>query len=508
MLKSLSTLEELEKKVLEELKPFFNPNNIAIVGVSTKPNSMGWTIFKNMLERKNSGILRAKVFGVNIRGGELFGEKLYRSILEIEEKIDLVIVVVPAKFVPSVLEEAGKKGVRAAIIISAGFAEIGNYELDRQLREIIKKYKIRLIGPNCIGVLDNYSGVDTLFLPTKKIVEGKEVESMPRPKRGYVAFISQSGALGGTVLDYIYGEGIGISKFVNYGNKIDVDEVDMLLYLKNDETVRVIMVYIEGIYGAERGRLFADVARYVSREKPIVLLKGGRTKAGSRAVVSHTASLAGDVRLYEHILRNSGIIYAKNIWEFTDITKALLYQPPAKGKRIVIVTNGGGPGVVVADYAEFLGLNVIPLPEDLVDKLRGYVEDGYIPKVATFSNPIDLSASADGKAYAIATKEALLHPEVDGVILLALHHPPPLTEKFVEEIVNEVKGILKPLVVVDVGSVEMAKWTRRKFEEYGIPAYDTPERGAIAMKGLAEYGEFLKKEGVFKKYLEKFFKSG
>ncbi len=498
-------IRELENKVIKELELFFKPKSIAIVGVSRNPNSMGWTIFKNMLDKKDSGLLKAEIYGVNVKGGEVLGQRLYKSLLEIPGSIDLIVVVVPAKFVPQVLDDAGKKNVKAAIIVTAGFAEVGNLELNSALLERIKRYGIRVIGPNCIGLLDNYSGVDTLFLPLKKIIEGKEMESMPRPKIGKVSFLSQSGALGGTVLDFMYGQGIGISKFVNYGNKIDVDEIDMLLYLKNDPNTRVIMIYLEGIYGEDRGRLFYEVAKDVSKKKPIVVMKGGKTKAGSRAVASHTASLAGNVKIYETALKEAGALYARTLWEFTDMTKALLYQPPARGNRVVIITNGGGPGILTADYAEYIGLDVVELPSELVDRLEKHVEEGIIPNVATFSNPIDLSASATEEAHVIAVKEALNNEMVDGVILLALHHPPPLGEKFVEKLANAIKQSRKPTVVIDVGSVEMAQWVRSKFDEYGIPSYDTPERAVVGFKALVDYGNYLAKEGVFDDYVNKFF---
>ena len=488
----------------DSLKYFFEPESIAIIGVSRKEGSMGWTVFKNMLENRKRGLLQAKIYGVNIKGGELFGEPLYRSISEIQDTIDLIVVLVPAKFVPSVIDEAGRKGVKAAIIISAGFAEVGNYELDRELREKIKKYGIRVIGPNCIGILDNHSGVDTLFLPLKKSVEGKMIESMPRPKTGPVAFISQSGALGGTVLDYMYGQNIGISKFINLGNKIDVDEVELLQYLKDDENTRVIMIYVEGLYGENRGREFYQIAQEVAKEKPIVVLKGGKTKAGSRAVASHTASMAGDAKIYESVFKEAGIIYAKTIWEFTDMTKALMFQPPARGNRIAIITNGGGPGILTADYAESIGLNVIDLPEGLKEKLEEKVKEGIIPDVATFSNPIDLSASASEDAHAVALEEVMKSDHIDGVIFLALHHPPAITERFVEKIVEVSKKYGKPCVVVDVGSVEMARWIRKKFDENGIPSYDTPERAATGLKALVEYGDFLRRAGKLEAYLRKY----
>jgi len=488
------------KKAYDELKPFFEPKAIAVVGASRDVNSPGWVTFKMLLESSKKGVLKAKVYGVNVKGGELFGQKLYKTITEIPDEVDHAVILVPAKYVPSVLEECGKKGVKVATIISAGFSEVGNIELEQQVLQVAKEQGIRVMGPNGLGVFDTWSGVDTMFLPTHKEADGKELLACPRPKKGHIMFLSQSGALGVSVLDYMYGEGIGLSKFISYGNKIDVDEVDMLLWALEDPTVRAVMIYMEGIKSA--GRTFVKVARQFSKHKPIIILKGGKTKAGARAVASHTASLAGDIKVYEAAVDKMGAVWTDDLIEFLDATKALVYQPPAAGNNIAIVTDGGGAGILASDKAEKIGLNLPPTPESVLQKLKNAQKEGKIPSVATFANPIDVSGSASDISYEIALDAVLENDDINAAIVIALHHPPLLTSRFIDAIARVGKKYKKPVVAVDIGGAEMARWVRDRFDEYGVPSFSTPERGIVALRALVKYGNFLRREGVLEDYLE------
>ena len=376
-------------QIREELRPFFSPKSVAVIGASRESNAPGHIIFKNLIENSRKGLLKAEVFGVNIKGGKLFGYTLYKSVLDIPKDVEHVVIAIPAKFVPKALEDCGIKGVKVATIISGGFSEVGNVDLERHVLEIARKYKIRVIGPNGLGIFDAYSGVDTLFIPTYKETDEGPKLNMPRPEKGYITFLSQSGALGDAVLDYMWGENIGISKFISWGNKIDVDEADLLLYLMEDDTTRVVMMYIEAF--REDARKIIEIGKEFTKRKPIVILKGGITEAGARATYSHTASLAGNIKVYETAFKTMGAVLAWNIEEFVDMAKALAFQPPAKGNRIGIITNGGGPGILVSDLAEKKGLRVPPLTNTTLSKLKGFVREGIIPEIATFSNPIDLS---------------------------------------------------------------------------------------------------------------------
>jgi len=490
--------EELSR-IREELRPFFNPKSVAVIGASHKSGSPGHIIFKNLIENVRKGLLRAKVYGVNIKGGELFGHKLFRSILDIPDTVEHAIIAIPAKFVPSVIKECGEKKVKVATIISGGFSEVGNVELEQEVLSIARSYGIRIIGPNGLGIYDAYSGVDTLFIPTYKETDEGPKLNMPRPKQGYITFLSQSGALGDAVLDYMWGEDIGISKFVSWGNKIDVDEGDLLLYLLDDDTTRVVIMYIEAF--RENAKRIVEIGKEFTKKKPIVVLKGGITEAGARATYSHTASLAGNIKIYETALKSMGAVLAWNIQELVDMAKALAFQPPARGNRIGIVTNGGGPGIVMADLAERVGLRVPVLSQDTLKELKNYVSEGVIPEIATFSNPIDISGTGTDESYAVATECLLRDPNVDLVIVLALHHPPALTKDLPKKLIRVIKDYNKPTIVMDMGSTEMSEWVRKQFELEGIPTYPLPWRAVIAAKALVDYGHWLLKNKVLEDFM-------
>ena len=483
------------------LRFFFEPKSIAVIGVSRREGSPGYVIFGNLLENRRRGVLRAKLYGVNIKGGEVLGEKLYRSILEIPDDVDHAIIVVPAKHVPEVIEECGVKGVRVSTIVSSGFSEIGNFELEERLKRTAKRYGIRIVGPNGLGVYDPYSGVDTLFIPKTKRVDGEEITNLARPGRGYIAFLTQSGALGGVLLDYLAGEGLGVSKFVSWGNKVDVDECDMMSYLLEDPHTRVIAIYVESIRGD--GRRIVDVGMRVSRRKPIVVLKGGTTTAGARATLSHTASLAGDYRIYSAAFRKMGAVLADGMLDMLDKAKALALQPPPRGDRVGIITNGGGPGILVADLAERRGLRVPELSKESLGEFKRYVEDGTIPEIATFSNPVDISGTATDEAYVAATETVIRDRNIDLVIILALHHPPTITMDMPKKILGIIRDYRKPAIVVDIGGLGLSNTVRRIFDNSSIPAYPLPERAVSGACGLVEYGMWLRRVGAYEEYVER-----
>jgi len=490
----VSTFEALEK--------IFNPRSVAVIGVSREEEKPGYVIFRNMLTNLKARRTRFKLFGVNPFVKEILGVKMYSSILDIEEDIDLAIIVVPAKVVPKVLEECGAKGVRAVVIISAGFSEVGNVELERMVEKIATKYNIRVVGPNCLGVYDPYSGIDTIFLPfTKKLRSGKELISAPRPDRGLIAIVSQSGALGLAILDYMAGEGIGVSKFISYGNKVDVDECDVLEYLKDDERTRVILMYLENV---KKGRKFIEVARSVTVKKPVVVLKAGRTEAGAKAAVSHTGALAGVDEVYDAAFRRGGIIRAYSLEELLDAGKALAYQPPAKGGCVAILTDGGGAGVIAADEAELQGLEVVKLSESTIEEFNKLKKEGFLPTFAITTNPVDLTGSATTQMYEASLRILLRDEKVDAVVLIALHHIPgiPSIEELVERTARVAKEHKKPVVVATIGGSEAVLYLRKYYEKFYLPSYPSPERAVRALKALVTYGAYLKRVGIMEKYLQ------
>lgn len=484
----------------DKLHYFFAPKSIAVIGASAQIDSPGYVIFKNLLDNKRAGLLKAEVYGVNIKGGSALGESLYRSIMEIPGEVDHAVIVIPAKFVPDVLDECGRKGVKVATIVSSGFSEVGNVELENRVREIGKRYGIRIIGPNGLGVYDPYTGVDTLFIPKSKNVNGREMINLARPPRGFIAFLTQSGALGGALLDYLWGENLGISKFVSWGNKVDVDEVDMLEYLKDDTNTRVVAIYIEAL--KERAREFIKVGREFTLKKPIVILKGGITEAGARATQTHTASLAGNYAVYAGAFRQMGAVVVESVMELMDTAKALALQPPSRGKNVGVVSNGGGPGIITADLLEKRGMKVPALSDSTLRELKQAVSEGVIPAIATFANPIDISGTADDEAYVRATEIILNDKNIDLVIILALHHPPTLTSELPEKLISVIKDSRKPVLVMDIGLGELSEYVRRRFEASGIPAYTLPIRVANGAYALVSYGEYLSRRGVLDDYIK------
>ncbi|RDD53749.1 MAG: CoA-binding protein [Candidatus Korarchaeota archaeon NZ13-K] len=470
------------------LKGFFEPSSIAVVGASRTPGKIGYEILRVLVENRRSGVYKGDLYAVNPRSDEMIlGVPTYRSVLEIPESPELAVVVTPAPQTPQVVEECGEKGIRNVVVISGGFAEVGGEGilLQRRLGEVRRKYGIRIVGPNCVGIVSPSTGVDTLFLPVEKEFQDRMYVSSPRPKPGSVALSTQSGAFGVACLDYMYGEDIGLSKFISYGNKIDVDEVDVINYLKDDPQTSVILIYAESI---DRGREFLEIAREVTKRKPIVVLKAGRTSSGAKAASSHTAAIAGSDSVYDAAFKQAGVIRVWDMEELFDVAKALSMQPPAEGESIAILTDGGGVGVMAADESEASGLKLAEFSPKTLEKLRELQRDGVIPPIASLTNPVDLTGSATDDSFVGALESILQDPNVFGVIVLALHHVPGVTSQLPKRIAEVSRGYGKPIIAMDVGTSQYAVEFRRSFEREGIPAYPEPERAVKAMRALVHYG--------------------
>ena len=470
------------------IEGFFHPKSLVVVGASRTPGKVGYEALRVMVENQKAGKFKGKLYAVNPKSDEpILGVPTYRSVLDLPEPVDLAVIVAPAKYCPSILEECGKRGIKRAIVISGGFAEVGGegVKLQEELKEVSKRYGIRVIGPNCVGVVVPSSGVDTMFLPLYKEMNGKALESSPRPKPGHISLISQSGAFGVACLDYMYGEGIGLAKFVSYGNKVDVDEVDVLEYLARDPETRAILVYAESI---DRGREFLNLAKRITKEKPIVVLKAGRTSAGAKAASSHTAALAGSDRIYEAAFKQAGVLRVMDMEELFDVAKALVMQPPARGDRVAILTDGGGVGVMASDEVESVGLKMARFSEETIKRLEQLKEERIIPPIAAIWNPVDLTGSATDESFTKALRILLEDNGVDAVAILALHHVPGLSSELPIKLAEIAEQYQKPVVAMDVGSSAYARAFREKFEEVGIPAYPEPERAIRALKGLIEFG--------------------
>jgi acetyl coenzyme A synthetase (ADP forming)-like protein len=494
-------------KVMEQIKrlnAFFNPRSAAIIGATKKIDKAGNVIFKNFAYNKTRGVFKGEIYPVNPHEESILGFKCYPSITEIPGELDLIVIVVPAKVVPTIMEEAVTKKVKTAIIITSGFREIGNTALEEQLVTTAEKAGIRILGPNCLGVYYQKTGVDTLFLPeTKVLTTGDEVVATPRPLFGDIAIVTQSGAFGVAALDFLAGRQIGISKFVSFGNKCDVTESEMMNYLLYDKETKVILLYVEDI---KYGRKFLKIARNVTAKKPIVALKAGRSAAGARAAASHTGAIAGSDKIYDAAFEQAGVIRARDMEEFFDTGKALAMQPPALGRNIGVLTDAGGPGIMAVDESASNGLSVARFSEETLQKFQKLKDEGVLPKFAATANPVDLTGSVTDDMFEVAADLMFQDPEVHGIILLGLHHLPALREKYIDSVAEVSSRYSKPIVMCDIGETEMALYTRFRFDKLGIPSYPSPEDAARAMNALVRYGAYLKKNGHAEEYISEFLK--
>ena len=490
--------------LVKQMDTFFKPKGVAVIGASRRTNKAGHVIFKNFVINKQRNLFKAKLYPVNPGEKTIQGFQCYPSILDIDDVVDLAVIVVPANIVPSVMKEVAQKGVKAVAIISSGFSEVGNHELEKEVTDIAKQAGIRVLGPNCLGVYDSETGVDMLFLPeTKTLTTGDEVVATPRPMAGPTAIVTQSGAFGAAALDYLAGKQMGVSKFVSFGNKADVTASEMLEYLLHDEKTHVILFYSESI---DKGREFMEVARKVTPKKPVVALKVGRSEAGARAAASHTGSIAGSDEVYATAFKQVGVLRAADLEEFFDIGKALAFQPPVSGNTVAIITDAGGPGIMAVDECVAQGLNVKRFSDETVAKFEALKRDGRIPRFATNFNPVDLTGSVTSEMFEEGIRILFEDPEIDGIIVLGLHHLPALQEDFVDRVWRLSKKYSKSLVACDVGETEMALHIRSRFDKLGIPAYFSPEDAARGMAALVDYGTYLKKRGCFDEYVEAFMK--
>jgi acyl-CoA synthetase (NDP forming) len=491
-------------QTVKQMNTFFEPKGVAIIGASRRTMKAGHVIFKNFVINKQRNLFKAKLYPVNPNEKTIQGFLCYPSILDIKDEVDLAVIVVPANIVPDVMREVAQKGVKAAVIITSGFSEVGNHELEKEVTDIAKTAGIRVLGPNCLGVYDSKTGVDMLFLPeTKTLTTGDEVVATPRPMAGPTAIVTQSGAFGAAALDYLSGKQMGVSKFVSFGNKADVTASEMLEYLLHDPKTHVILFYSESI---TNGREFMEVAKKVTCKKPIVALKVGKSEAGARAAASHTGSIAGSDEIYSSAFKQVGVLRAGDLEEFFDMGKALAFQPPVAGNNVAIITDAGGPGIMAVDECVAQGLNVKKFSDITIAKFEKLKQEGKIPRFATNLNPVDLTGSVTSEMFEEGIRILFEDPGIDGIIVLGLHHLPALQEDFVDRVAELSKNYNKSLVACDVGETEMALYIRSRFDRLGIPAYFSPEDAARGMAALVKYGLYLKKCKQFDDYMKSFMK--
>ena len=448
-----------------------NPRSIAVVGATNRPGSVGLAVFRNILTAGFQGVL----YPVNPKAKSIQSVKAYPKLTDIPDEVDLAVIVVPAEIVFSILEEAGQKQVKGAIVITAGFKEVGGHgiELENRLKEVIAKYDICLVGPNCLGVINNNENVRMNASFATKM-----------PKAGNIAFISQSGALCTAVLDYTEGRGVGFSKFISFGNKADVSEIDLLRYLKDDPDTDVILMYLEEI---TNGREFLETAREITWEarKPMLAIKSGRSTEGAYAAASHTGSLAGSDNAYDAIFHQSGILRVEGVDELFNHAIAFAQQPVPKGNRIAIVTNAGGPGIMATDAAIRHNLKIATLSEETKQKLKQE-----LPPTASIQNPVDVIGDATHERYEAAIRHVLMDENVDGGIVILTPQAMTNVLETAEIVPRVLKDIDKPVLCSFMGIVDVSEGIRY-LEEHGIPNYAFPEAAVRSMASMTFYGDLL-----------------
>jgi acetyltransferase len=444
-----------------DFRTLFEPKTMAVIGLSTSNERHP----ANVIYNKNYFRYPVKVYGVNPKGGTYHKEKIYSSISEIPEKIDLAIIAVRAEHVPAVLRECIDTWVGAAAVISGGFAETGRIDLREQFEEIAAEADFPVIGPNCLGIYS--SGlVDSLFLPSERMV---------RPEPGNVAIVSQSGGILVDQMVKFAGQGIGLSRAVSIGNKAAVGELDLLKFLARDEKTDVIAFYIEG-FGPGEGREFVTAA---SRSpKPVIVMKAGKSRAGSRAVSSHTASIAGDYAVFSSVMRQFGVVEAKDEYEMVSFCEALSCYPRGIEGRVGIVTASGGHGAVAVDTCEASGLTVPQFSEEIQSKIRERLSDSVQP-IASIGNPVDLTGSAQDDDFVIAAGELSRLPDIDCVIMLLLPYIPEVTSDVGARLSQVYQEEGKPIVAY-VPHVEKYRMIIEGFQLNNVPVSNSIE-GAILM---------------------------
>ncbi|MEA3343386.1 MAG: CoA-binding protein [archaeon] len=450
------------------LNQFFAPKSVAVIGASSNPKKFGHVILKNYTDMGFLG----RIYPINPKADSILGMKCYKSVLDVEDDIDSAVIVVPPQAANEALRECVKKGIEAVVMITAGYRETGGAGVGREeeLKSIIKDTDTHVVGPNCIGIYDSFGRIDTLFLPDYKL---------KRPSAGNIAFVSQSGAFALSILDWAATEEIGISRFVSYGNRADVDEVDLLNYLKNDRKTKAIAVYMEGV---KNGRLFLETLKSVTDRKPVVILKAGKSVSGTRAVQSHTGSLAGSYAVFRGAIRQGGAVEAENTEQLFDYCRVLAYQPVPRGKRIAVITNGGGFGVMCADSIERIGLSLAEFSKDTIEGIKSVMPKEY----SSIHNPLDLIGDADVRRYEVAINNVIKDRNVDALIVVTLLQTASLGPEIVDVIVSANERSKIPIVVSASGG-EYTQLLLRSLEKDGIPAYPSPDRAVNAMKTLIEY---------------------
>ncbi|MHA1649339.1 MAG: acetate--CoA ligase family protein [Candidatus Helarchaeota archaeon] len=480
---------------IEQIRNFFEPTlGIAVIGASNKKGKVGNAIIVNLTKGavKSAGVGKAglykkgesikgyegNIYPVNVRakpGEKIGGLPAYKSILDIPDPVDHAIIAVPSKFVPGVMEECAQKGVKSVVIITAGFSEYDEQgqKLEKKVLEIAHKNGMRIIGPNCLGIIRTFNNLNASF-------------SDLMPPKGPISFISQSGALCTAVINYSFDERIGFANFVSIGNKADVDDADLMEYFADDPRTKVIALYIESV---KDGKKFREVIENIIEKVPIVVAKSGRTIAGAQAASSHTGSIAGSDTIYDAVFSQYGVYRATSMNELFYCAKALGYQPPAKGDRVAILTNAGGPGVMAADDVYLQGLTVAKLEKRTIDALNAE-----LPAAWSHRNPVDILGDALADRYEFALNLLVEDKNTDAIIVILT--PTAMVEPLqtAKIVVDIMKDSDKPVSCAWLGLE--SRMSSFYLDDHGIPEVSFPDRCVKAIKALVHRGKFLKKRNL------------
>jgi acetyl coenzyme A synthetase (ADP forming)-like protein len=447
----------------QTLRAFFAPRAVAVVGASRDPDKVGYRVLENLLR----GGFGGAIYPVNPAAKEVLGLTVYPSLSEIGAPVDLAVVVLPAPRVLGAIEACAAQGIGAAIVISAGFKEVGGEgaELEEALKRRVRQLGIRVLGPNCLGLVVTEAKLNATF-----------AKGMPPP--GGIAFVSQSGALCTAALDWAVGLGIGFSALVSLGNKADLSEAEIIEVLADDPKTRVIVGYVEAV---EDGQGFLSVAKAASGKKPVVFFKAGTTEGGARAAASHTGALAGADRAYEAAFKQAGVIRARSLRQLFDFARVFSSLPLPGGNRIAIVTNAGGPGIIAADACEGGALRLAVLAEPTLARLRRV-----LPASASLHNPVDVIGDASADRYQAALEAVASDPGVDG--LLALATPQAMTdmEKFAQAVVEVGRGAAKPVLAAFMAEASLLE-ANKILLRGGIPDFPFPDEAVKALEAMARY---------------------
>jgi acetyl coenzyme A synthetase (ADP forming)-like protein len=448
--------------IVRDMNRIMMPDSVAVIGASSEDGKIGNSVMKNLI----NGGYKGEIYPINPSASEILGRKAYKSVKDVPGEIDVAVFAIPAKFVAQALVEVGEKKIPGAVLIPSGFAETGNVEGQKEIVEIGRKYGVRLMGPNIYGFYYTWKNLCATFCTAYDF-------------KGHAALSSQSGGIGMAIIGFSRSAKMGVSAIVGLGNKCDIDEDDLLTFFEQDDNTQIIAQHCEDL---KDGRAFAEVAKRVSKKKPIVVLKAGRTTMGARAASSHTGALAGNDKIYEDVFKQSGVIRARSLRDLLEFARAIPVLPTPKGENVIIITGAGGSGVLLSDAVVDNGLTLMAMPPDLDAAFRKF-----IPPFGAAGNPVDITGGEPPKTYQNTIRLGLEDPRIHALILGYWHTiitPPMVFAKLAAEVVEEMraKGIDKPVVASLAGDVQVEEAAEYLFD-HGIPAYPYSTEMPVAVLG-------------------------